>query len=64
MLAICERALVVNPDARLSAMALENQWEIVRPARPWSSPLDRALRLLALLCGIGRDPGGLNEARP
>jgi HAD superfamily hydrolase (TIGR01490 family) len=64
MLAICERALVVNPDASLSAMALENQWEIVRPARPWRSPLDRALRLLALLCGLGRDPGGINAARP
>jgi phosphoserine phosphatase len=64
MLAICERALVVNPDARLSAMALENQWEIVRPAKPWRSPLDRALRLIALLFGLGSDPGGINAARP
>jgi phosphoserine phosphatase len=64
MLAICERALVVNPDACLSAMALENQWEIVRPTRPWRSPLDRALRLLALLLGLGSDPGGINAARP
>lgn len=64
MLAICEHALVVNPDARLSAMALANQWEIVRPARPWRSPLDRVLRLLALLLGLGNDSGGINEARP
>ena len=64
MLAICERALVVNPDARLSAIALENEWEIVRPTRPWKSPLDRALRLIALLFGIGSDPGGINAARP
>jgi HAD superfamily phosphoserine phosphatase-like hydrolase len=63
MLAICERALVVNPDARLSAMAGEKGWEIVRPARPWKSPLDRARRLIALLFGLGRDPGGINAAR-
>jgi phosphoserine phosphatase len=63
MLAICARALVVNPDARLSALAAEKGWEIVRPARPWKSPLDRVLRLLALLFGLGRDPGGINAAR-
>ena len=64
MLAICERALVVNPDASLSAMAGEKGWEIVRPAKPWRSPLDRALRMLALLFGLGSDPGGINAARP
>ena len=64
MLAICERAVVVNPDARLSAMALANEWEIVRPTRPWKSQLDRALRLIALLFGIGSDPAGINAARP
>lgn len=63
MLAICESALVVNPDARLSAMAAEKNWEIVRPARPWGSPFDRALRLFALLFGLGSDPGGINEAQ-
>jgi len=64
MLALCDRALLVNPDARLTAMAAENNWEIVRPARPWKSPPDRARRLLALLFGIGSDPGGINAARP
>ena len=64
MLAICERALLVNPDSTLSAMAAEKHWEIVRPARPWNSPLDRAWRLLALLLGLGRDPGGINATRP
>ncbi len=64
MLALCERALLVNPDSTLSAMAAEKHWEIVRPARPWNSPLDRALRLLALLFGLGRNPGGINATRP
>ena len=63
MLAICERAVVVNPDSRLSAMAAENNWEIVRPARPWKSLLDRVLRLFALLFGLGRDPAAINAAR-
>lgn len=63
MLALCERAMLVNPDACLSAMAVEKHWEIVRPVRPWKSLPDRAQRLLALLFGFGRDPGGLTATR-
>lgn len=59
MLALCDSAMVVNPSAELTRIAGENGWEIVRPARPWKSRLGFAVRALALLSGIGRDPGGL-----
>ncbi len=59
MLTLCGAATTVNPGPRLTALAEENGWNIVRPARPWSSPLGKLLRMLALLIGIGKDPGGL-----
>lgn len=60
MLALCDAVTVVNPKARLTALAAESGWEIVRPARPWKSKAGFAWRALALLTGLGRDPGGLD----
>ena len=57
MLALCDAATVVNPSPSLTALAEESGWEIVRPARPWKSRLGFAARALALLVGVGRDPG-------
>jgi HAD superfamily hydrolase (TIGR01490 family) len=59
MLGLCESATVVNPSPALAALAHQSGWRIVRPARPWKNRCDFALRALALLTGIGRDPGGL-----
>lgn len=59
MLGLCHEATVVNPGPALTELAGRNGWRIVRPRRPWSSPAGRAWRVLALLCGLGRDPGGL-----
>jgi phosphatidylglycerophosphatase C len=59
MLELCQAATVVNPPPRLAALADQSGWRIVRPARPWSSRLGFALRVLALLTGLGRDPAGL-----
>ena len=59
MLALCESATVVNPSPRLAALAEESGWEIVRPARPWKSRARFAVRVLALLTGMGADPGGI-----
>lgn len=59
MLAICESATLVNPSAELAAAGERNGWEVIRPARPWRSKAGRALRLLALMTGLGTDPGGL-----
>lgn len=60
MLEICEDATVVNPGARLEGIAAASNWRVVRPGRPWRSRLGLIWRSLALLVGIGRDPGGLN----
>lgn len=59
MLALCDAATVVNPDAALTALALASGWQILRPARPWHSRIGFACRALALLTGVGRNPGGL-----
>jgi phosphatidylglycerophosphatase C len=59
MLGLCEAATVVNPSPELAALAERSGWRIVRPRRPWKNRLDFALRVLALLTGIGSDPGGL-----
>jgi phosphatidylglycerophosphatase C len=63
MLGLCQAATVVNPSPELAARARESGWRIVCPARPWNNRADFALRVLALLTGLGGDPGGLT-ARP
>lgn len=61
MLALCGAATVVNPSAVLEALAAGAGWEIVRPLRPWKSRVGFAVRSLALLLGVGRDPGGVSR---
>jgi HAD superfamily hydrolase (TIGR01490 family) len=59
MLALCQSATVVNPSPALASLAETSGWEILRPQRPWKSRAGHAMRVLALLTGLGRDPGGL-----
>ncbi len=54
MLALCSSATVVNPSPALTRIATQAGWQIVRPARPWNSRAGFALRVLALLLGLGR----------
>lgn len=61
MLALCDSVTVVNPSGRLTALAKETDWEIVRPERPWKSRSGFAVRVLALLLGYGEDPGKLKR---
>ena len=61
MLAICEKATVVNPKAKLTATAQKNAWPILRPERPWKSDLEKARRVLALLFAIGKNPAKLQS---
>jgi phosphatidylglycerophosphatase C len=62
MLALCGDATVVNPSPVLTAMANQAGWSIIRPQRPWRGGLDYAWRVLALLAGLGRDPGGITDS--
>ena len=63
MLALCESATVVNPSSELTLLAVKNGWDIVRPARPWKSKVGFAIRVLALLFGLGEDPAGITKLR-
>jgi phosphatidylglycerophosphatase C len=54
MLKLCDSVTVVNPSSRLTAIAAESGWEIVRPERPWKSRAGFARRALAMLLGIGQ----------
>ena len=60
MLELCETVTLVNPPVTLGALARMAGWEILRPARPWTNRGGFAWRALALLLGLGRDPGGGN----
>ncbi|MFM2198267.1 MAG: hypothetical protein RLZZ505_1699 [Verrucomicrobiota bacterium] len=59
MLAICEKATVVNPKPSLEKLAIQNNWLILRPLRPWKSEMEKALRVLALLLALGENPAKL-----
>lgn len=61
MLTLCESATVVNPSRKMAELAVRSGWKIVRPARPWNDRAGFALRVLALLTGLGRDPAGLSK---
>lgn len=52
MLAICERATLVNPSPELTELGERQGWTIVRPARPWKSKFDRLLKLAKFALGI------------
>lgn len=62
MLGLCQSVTVVNPKPVLAAMADRRGWKIVRPDRPWHGGAGYAVRAIALLSGIGRDPGGIGKS--
>ncbi|MEY3897415.1 MAG: hypothetical protein RLZZ214_2936, partial [Verrucomicrobiota bacterium] len=57
----CDSVTVVNPAERLTGLAEQAGWEIVRPERPWKSRRGFGIRALALLFGWGEDPGKLKS---
>jgi len=59
MLALCQTATVVNPSPKLTAIAEQNHWHIIRPQRPWSHRLGFAWRATALLFGLGSNPASI-----
>lgn len=61
MLAVCERVTVVNPKSALASLAEMRGWELVKPQRPWATRIGWLWRVLALLIGVGKDPGRLQS---
>jgi HAD superfamily hydrolase (TIGR01490 family) len=61
MLVLCDEATVVNPSPALENRAVHAGWRVVRPKRPWKSRFGFAVRVLALLTGLGEDPGALRK---
>ncbi len=59
MLELCERVTLVNPLAPLAALHDGERTDILRPVRPWRNKAGFIARALALLFGIGKDPGGI-----
>lgn len=59
MLRLCNNATVVNPKRRLLEIADQKGWEVVRPKRPWKNRTGFSWRAIALLLGVGEDPGGI-----
>lgn len=60
MLTLCDRVTLVNPNPALAEFGENRSAAIVRPPRPWRSRGGFFLRVLGLLTGVGRDPGGLS----
>ena len=61
LLAICEKATLVNPSPALTAIGEENGWDITRPPRPWKSGAHRIARIAAMLIGLRIDPWTLGS---
>ena len=56
LLAICEKATLVNPAPTLTNLGGENGWHITRPPRPWKNRTHRIARIAAMLIGLRIDP--------
>lgn len=52
MMESCGKGTVVNPSERLTEIAEDRGWEIVRPAVPWKSAGDKAVRILRFAAGF------------
>jgi phosphatidylglycerophosphatase C len=61
MLGICQQATLVNPSSELAAIGKEQGWNVIRPAKPWRTGMGHALRVLALITGLGKNPGRLGK---
>lgn len=59
MLAICDKATVVNPGEHLESLAKEAGWMILRPTLPWKTRIEKSWRIILLLLGLGKNPAKL-----
>lgn len=52
MLLACRGGTVVNPSPRLSRIAAEEGWNVLRPETPWRGRFDKIRRILRFAAGI------------
>jgi phosphatidylglycerophosphatase C len=52
MMMACRKGTVVNPSERLSRIAAEKGWEVIRPGTPWRGRFDKIRRILRFAAGI------------
>ena len=52
MMLACRKGMVVNPSPKLSAIADEKDWEVIRPETPWNGRFDKIRRILRFAAGI------------
>ena len=52
MLRLVKNAVCINPGARLTALAAQEDWAVLRPARPWRNRRGHAWTVLCQLLGI------------
>ncbi|BCX48715.1 haloacid dehalogenase [Haloferula helveola] len=52
MMLACQQGTVVNPSERLTAIAEDRGWEILRPEVPWKGKVDKIRQILRFAAGI------------
>lgn len=52
MMLACRKGVVVNPSPKLSVIAAEKGWEVLRPETPWRGRFDKVRRILRFAAGI------------
>ena len=53
MMYCCVAGTVVNPSERLTQIATERKWEVIRPTVPWTGKVDKGRKMLGFLFGMG-----------
>ena len=53
MMHCCGAGTVVNPSSRLTEIAEERNWEVLRPAVPWTRKADKLRQMLGFMLGLG-----------
>jgi len=49
----CQAGTVVNPSEKLTKIAEERDWEILRPQVPWRGKADKLRQMLGFMLGMG-----------
>ncbi|MGB6223211.1 HAD family hydrolase [Haloferula sp.] len=53
MMDACEAGTTVNPSERLTEIAAERNWEVLRPQVPWRGKADKLRKMAGFMLGLG-----------